>query len=433
MVPAPGLSRPASAPTWTARMEPGRWYRLSGDSPDLGLAATAVRTRYLRDGDPARDPKLNPVRNLRDGLKRLLGGSPAAPWSGRCGFSAITEAWNSAVFASRFGVAGSMIVFGGGHDDYFGSDVHAFDLAEREWARISNGFVTGGPAQYGAGAVYPDAVYPDGSPVPPHTYDYAQYDATGNDYILMKGNIELGPDVKAIAIPHLFNLDTLTWRQGPRHPRAVLNSGGWTTWDAKRRVIWGHSGDEGGGNAFTSFCPDGAHENGGFGSWGMLYPNKLPGEASNNAMQIDPVRDLIVVAIHSRDALGAIDPQNPAAALVRLRSTGPRPVLRSYAALEFAPSLDRFVYYSAHNGPTLYSIEAPKGGTFTELVGGVWLWRTESRSDDFDPVADASAVTAFPANIGHTFGRFRVASYASCDLAVLLRHVDSPVYALRLS
>ena len=69
-----------------------------------------------------------------------------------------------------------MIIFGGGHNDYFSSDVHAFDLASRQWRRIADGDVRGGDNEYGAGARYPDSVYPNGSPLPPHTYDYAQYD-----------------------------------------------------------------------------------------------------------------------------------------------------------------------------------------------------------------------------------------------------------------
>jgi len=89
-----------------------------------------------------------------------------------------------------------MIVFGGGHNDYFGSDVHAFDLSTRQWSRISDGYVAGGADAYGAGAVYPDSVYPDGSPLPPHTYGYVQYDPVGNDYLLLKGQLELGPEVK---------------------------------------------------------------------------------------------------------------------------------------------------------------------------------------------------------------------------------------------
>ncbi|HWM28529.1 MAG TPA: hypothetical protein VNQ14_08730, partial [Woeseiaceae bacterium] len=99
-----------------------------------------------------------------------------------------------------------MLVFGGGHTTYFGSDVHAFDVASREWRRLTTGFVTGNPREYGEGAVYETSTYPDGSPLPPHTYDYVQYDAVGNDYLLLKGQTELGPTVKAAPIPHLFNL-----------------------------------------------------------------------------------------------------------------------------------------------------------------------------------------------------------------------------------
>ena len=103
-----------------------------------------------------------------------------------------------------------MIVFGGGHDDYFGSSVHAFDLATRQWSRISNGYVSGTESEYGAGAVYPCSVYPDGSPLPPHTYGYVQYDSIGNDFLLFKGQTELGASVKSVAIPHMFNLNSLT-------------------------------------------------------------------------------------------------------------------------------------------------------------------------------------------------------------------------------
>jgi hypothetical protein len=35
-------------------------------------------------------------------------------------------------------------------------------------------------------------------------------------------------------------------------------------------------------------------------------------------------------------------------------------------------------------------------------------------------------------NLAHTFGRFRVAHFDDADLALLVRHVDSPVYAMLL-
>lgn len=421
-------------PAWVKHMTRGHWYRISGDHPHLDLPATPPGTRYLEDTDPAQDVSLNPARGPKEFLRRLLGRRPHSPWHGRVGFAAITEAWNGAVFASRFGDSGAMILFGGGHNDYFGSDVHAFDLNTRYWLRISDGYLSGGPHEYGAGAVYPDAVYPDGSPLPPHTYEYVQYDPAGNDYLLFKGQVELGPAVKATPIPHMFNLDALTWRRGPKHSSAILSSGGWTTWDASRRILWGHSGDDGNGNAFIGFCPDGENEDGTFGSWERLYPSKLRGVANHNAMQIDPVRDLIVVVVSAWDALCAIDPRAPDRAIVPLSSSGVKPVITQYAAIEYAPNLDQFVYYSANDGPNIYSITAPTGSTWSQLTAGAWTWRSIlSAGNSLDPIADAQALSSYAVNRSHTFGRFRIATYGGTDVAILVRHIDTPVYAMRLN
>jgi len=365
-------------------------------------------------------------------LRRWLGRCPWAPWQGRCGFPAITEAWNGAVFASRFGASGSMVVFGGGHDDYFGSDVHAFDLSTRQWSRVSNGYVVGEPNQYGAGAVYPEAVYRDGSPLPPHTYGYVQYDPVGNDYLLLKGQMELGPNVKAIPIPHMFNLDSLGWRRGPRHPAAILASGGWTSWDASRRILWGHSGDS--GNAFIGFCPDGDNGDGTFGSWTKLYAKKIHRGADHCAMAIDPARDIIVVAVSAANALYAIDPSAPDREAVRLDSAGDRPLISEYAAVEYAPNLDCFIYYSANDGRQIYSISAPSGSNWSELTSSPWNW--ESLLDErnsLNPIAHAQALSKHAINKSHTFGRFRVATYGKTDVAILVRHTDTPVYTMRLN
>ena len=412
-------------------MTPGCWYRISGDRPDLDLEPTPRGTRTLRDTDPAGDRALNPSPSLKERLRRLLGRRPHSRWQGKSGFAAITEAWNGAVFASRFGASGSMIVFGGGHGDYFGSSVHAFDIAARRWSRISDGYVSGGANEYGAGAVYPDAAYPDGSPLPPHTYGYVQYDAAGNDYLLFKGQTELGPEIKATPIPHMFNLDSLAWRRGPKHPSAILESGGWTTWDARRRILWGHSGDS--GNGFIGFCPDGDHGDGTFGSWTALHPKKIR-TADHNAMALDPARDIVALIVGATDALYAIDPGAPEREIAQLSSSGDRPKISECAALEYAPNGKRFVYYSANDGPQIYSIAAPAGSEWPELTAGVWNWdKLLDDRNNLDPVADAHAISSCAVNRSHTFGRFRVATYGTVDVAILVRHIDTPVYAMRLN
>jgi hypothetical protein len=417
------LKEDSTLPEWAATMVQGHWCRISGNSPGLGLTPTPIGTRYLEDNDPARDPALNPPRSLKERARRLAGRDWIAPWRGRVGFSSITEAWNGAVYASRFGTSGAMIVFGGGHNDYFGSDVHAFDLARREWRRLTTGFVSGRPDEYGEGATYPDAVYPDNSPLPPHTYDYAQYDEVGNDYILMKGQTELGPNVQATPIPHMFNLDTLAWRHGPRHGSAILNSGGFTTWDATRRLLWGHSGDDGGGNAFVAYAPDGANPDGSFGSWSEIHPIKLPGEANHNVMQIHPVTDSILVSLHVRDSLGLIDPGNPGSPIKPVSSHGTKPTIREYAAMEFSSGTGTLVYYSAVDGAVVYGVD----------WDGEAHWRVLSAPASLDPIADSAAQSRYHVNLAHTFGRFRVVHFDDADLALLVRHVDSPVYAMRLT
>jgi len=421
-------------PGWINRMSVGQWYRISGHRPDLGLPATVPGTRYLADNDPARDPTLNPAVGFHEYLRRCLGRAPHSPWHGRMGLCAITEAWNGAVFATGIGDSGAMVVFGGGHNDYFGSDVHAFDLQSRQWSRLTDGYTNGDPGAYGAGAVYADAEYPDGSPLPPHTYEYVQYDPIENDLILFKGQSELGPDVKAIAIPHMLHLPTRRWRRGPQHPVARLNSGGCTTWDEKRRVIWGHSGDADNGNAFLMFRPDGEHSDGTFGSWGTHYPNKLPGTADHNAMQIDPLRDIIVMPVHARNELVVIDPNRPDRPALSLHSASPHPLIKPFSAIEYAPNLDAFIYYSATDGAPIYSISAPDRSSFAKLSAGQWHWRNLLDQDNtLDPIADAQALSSYPVNHDHTFGRLRVASFGSTDLAILIRHIDSPVYALLLN
>ncbi len=420
-------------PGWVERLEPGHWYRISGDRPDLNLMATPKGTRYIQDNDPAADPQINPARTFKEGLRRILRKRPQSPWHGRMGFPAITEAWNSAVFASRFGECGSMIVFGGGHNNYFGSDVHAFDLASREWTRISDGYVAGEPDEYGSGIQYPDSTYPDGSPLPPHTYDYVQYDSIGNDFILLKGALSLGPEPHAVPIPHMFNLDSMTWRRGPKHDSAILNSGGWTTWDASRRILWGHSGDDAGGNAFIGFQPDGENDDGTFGHWGVQQPNKLSGFANHNAMQVDDRGNIIMVAAHQKNALFALNPALPQTPLKRLTEIRTEQSISPYAALEYAPGHGCFVYFSANNGGDTYAIQPPSGSTWSESINGTWHWSYLSAIEsDFDPIEDAAVTTARNINRTHTFGRFRIASFGNIDLAILIRHVDTPVYAMRL-
>jgi hypothetical protein len=242
--------------------------------------------------------------------------------------------------------------------------------------------------------------------------------------------MRLGPNVEAAPIGHLFNLDSLTWRHSPRHPTAILNSGGWSSWDPSRRMLWIHSGDAGGGNAFVGYSPDGDNGDGTYGRWSTHFPNKVPGNADHNAMQFEPAHDLLIVSVHGRDALFAIDPSNPGHAAGPLKSTGDKPALQPYASLQRAPTLGCLVYFSPHDGGAVFTV-APAAA---DALHGAWTWcKFSAGAHSFDPIADAARQTRYTANVSHVFGRFRIATFDAFDVAILVRHVDSPVYAMRLN
>jgi hypothetical protein len=180
-----------------------------------------------------------------------------------------------------------------------------------------------------------------------------------------------------------------------------------------------------------SAITDGENAHGTFGRWGVLRPNKFPGVANHHALQSDPLRDIVVVLVHARDGLFALNPADPPAPAEPLRSTGVRPRIAEYASLEFAPNLDRLIYYSANDGAAVHTIAAPKGSRWSALVAGEWDW-AQCAGDGLDPIADAKAGSRHAGNWRHTFGRFRVASWGS-RLALLIRHVDTPVYGVRLN
>lgn len=429
----------AVTPDWAKRLTAGHWYAISGDTPGLGLAPTAPGTRYLENGDPAADPKLNPNRSPISAMRRLLGRYVKAPWSGHNDFSAITEAWNGAIYASKCGVSGSMVIFGGGHNDYFGSDVHTFDLSTREWHRISDGYITGNQNEYGTGAVYSEGKYPDGSPLPPHTYGYIQYDEVGNDLLLFKSQLELGKEVKPLAIPHLFNLDRREWRRGPCHPTAYLGAGGWTAWDGKRRILWGNSGD--GSDCFIGFSPDKENPDGTFGYWGECFPGKLPGSANHCVMAYDPKADLLLIVDHNRNQIGKLKPEDPRKPVTYL-STLDGIKLAPHAAMEYSPHLDSLIYYSANDGAKIWRIQCDfsNGETVPEdepnrikSCDSCHYENLLNPNNQLDPIKDAAQQARHPVHIDHTYGRFRIASFDKIELIVLIRHIDTPVYVMRIA
>jgi hypothetical protein len=118
---------------------------------------------------------------------------------------------------------------------------------------------------------------------------------------------------------------------------------------------------------------------------------------------------------------------------VKLTLSGDGPEISQFAALEYAANLDSLIYHSAIDGPRVHSLAAPAGSSWPELVSGKWRWRRLVNDETcLDPIADAAAISSYAVNRNHIFGRFRIATFGHITVAILVRHTDTPVYAIKL-
>lgn len=363
------------APSWAQNLPSGTW--------------TTISKNTMADVDPANDPAVN-TRYPSD---------PA--WNGNTGQAGVISAWGGGAFATRFGPKGSLIIWGGGHQDYYGNEVYAFDLSTQLWSRLSNPYPTPSfPVSRG--------IWPDGSPSVPHTYGFAGYHPGTNSFVslITQSNNTPGHDT----IPVLFDLSARKWRIGPRNPSSGLVYGGWTVYDGSRDAWWGEGGDSGG--LFVHYKMNG---DGSAGAW-TNYPAKFGALYSRAA--IDPVHDVLLVTLFQHDdSIRAVDLKNPQNGDVTLRQGGSVPSREGAHGWEWSQARQSFIYW--RKGANVHELKL----TGSDWRTGVWTWSNLTSS--------ANSVTPQDQPTG-VFNRFRLVRYDDMELAVVVNSVNGPVYAYRL-
>lgn len=344
---APGATA-ASLPD----IAPGHWYEV----PDSSLAAS--------------------------GQLAASGGSP-----GRM------TAWSGAAFDGK---SSRLFVWGGGHADYAGNEVYAFDLRTLSWQRLTE------PAR-------PDReradTYADGTPRSRHSYDYLEFVPSANR-LMSFGGAALYPygNVSTRRIAE-FDPGTRTWVTGSR---ADVPSGG-NMLGAHARLDPG-SGDvffvAGQRAALARYSPTADRWQHG---WGPQYVRVHATAA------IDAKHRWFVLIGSGTDKAQALawplDRPGPALDL-RPHTWGDEEIERAYApGFDFHPRSERLVAWAG--GADVYLLDARS-----------WRWtrRPPEPGSRVDP--------GRPLSTG-TYGRFRYVP--DLDLFVLMNGVQRNVFVYRLA
>lgn len=146
-------------------------------------------------------------------------------------FVFVTDAWNSAAFDSN---ANRLLIFGGGHSDYYGNEIYSFNVDSLTLTRVTN---PGQPTAPGSGC--PDAIAGGLQPNSRHTYDGLTFIDHLNVFLSVSGAPANQLGCKQDSIwGYDFNLNK--WQNKLAVPNSILHSGGGvvTAYDAEEKVVW---------------------------------------------------------------------------------------------------------------------------------------------------------------------------------------------------
>lgn len=313
---------------------------------------------------------------------------------GNWGPPAIMGAWSGATLDTA---NDRLIVWGGGHNDYYGNEVYAFSLKTLTWSALNlpsspAGYTTKGNGGY----------MPDGAPPVLHTYDMLAYVPETNQVLVPAGasSYSNGNQTNAATYPYTwaFNLTTTKWAQLANNN---LTGGAVDIvfhYNSSDHMLYGISSEK----PFQRYNPA-------TNSWsGMGLGGRLSGYHMTGA--IDPI-DQLLVAVGSDGGpgfLNAISLNNGFVSSPRV--SGDLKVQNGNSpGFVWDPKAHLFVGWNG--GSTLYTLD-PK----------TWYWTAV-------PPSPGNTVTPPAAAQNGTFGRFQYDT--AHDVFVLVNDINQDVYVFK--
>lgn len=120
---------------------------------------------------------------------------------GNTGLSSVMEAWSGGSFDTK---RDRLVVWGGGHGDYSGNEIYAFDLRSMQWQRLTE------PSS-NVGGDEKSGVYPDGTPRARHTYNYVQYAANLDRFCTFGGAAMYPTGATGTTKTYCFDFEAKKW------------------------------------------------------------------------------------------------------------------------------------------------------------------------------------------------------------------------------
>jgi hypothetical protein len=308
-------------------------------------------------------------------------------------------AWCGGAFDTR---RDRLLVWGGGHDDYAGNELYAFDLNTLAWSRLSE------PSRdlgyfYDSNNRLEQGLYADGLPRSTHTYSSVEYSPITDQFVFigMGGVSGKTPPLASLRNDNsgAFDFASGQWVRLRPRPATGQPEDAVIAREGTTGTIWYMAGQDRNLSRYdarTDTYQTFAFERGGYVG---LY----------SVAAIDPGRKLMVTL--GRGEIGYWNLNQPAG-LQRPATSGATEIEAALApGFEFDPNSGKFV---AWNG----------GAHVYVLDPATWVWTKTPAA------ASNTVVPTAPAEHG-TYGRFRYSPQKG--VFVVVNHIDQDVYIYRLA
>lgn len=319
---------------------------------------------------------------------------------GNTGPRSVLAAWCGGALCPLFGDSGAMVHWGGGHQDYYGNEVYAFDLATLTWQRLDD------PSAGGYDGPWDEGLRADGRPASVHSmFRIGCRTMTGEFYTSVRETNNFGGG-QTLRVSR-YDLASRTWFNGSGEGGHAPTLGYGGTYDSNRDGVWTHHANNGHRWSFYDFAND---------AWDDYDTG---GPAAGGAdLAYCPPKDMVLNNNELDSGFWGLDPTAPASPPIELTQAGTAPTLSNTATVQWSENLSAFVVYPP-GGDDLYLLRAPDG----DWRGQTWQWESLA-------VTGSSGEHPYS---GATSDKLRVIEWGNTTVVVLNASWSGPAVAVLLT